>query len=91
MQSQRSHYEDPHLAVAWAPGGLPRARMYLLEGRTHVVAQQSPAEQQLVERGAFPVADLTFDAPVQQGPGATVRPIDVRAVASQISRVSIRN
>jgi hypothetical protein len=91
MPSHRSHYEDPNLAAAWTPGSLPRARLYLLEGRTHVVAQQSPAEQQLLECGAFPVADLTFEAPVPRRLDAVVHAMDVRDAATHYTRLSIRN
>jgi hypothetical protein len=91
MPSHRSYYEDPNLAVAWAPGGLPRARLYLLEGSVHVVAQQSPAEQQLVEHGAFPVADLTFEAPTPRKVDATVHAADVHEAAKHYSRLSIHN
>ena len=91
--AHRSHYEDPNLAVAWAPGGLPRACMYWLEGRTHVVAQQSPAERLLQERGAFPVAILSFDEPAREHVAAdsTIRTLPARDAAERYGRVSGRN
>jgi hypothetical protein len=55
------------------------------------VAQQSPAEQQLLECGAFPVADLTFEAPVPRRLDAVVHAMDVRDAATHYTRLSIRN
>ncbi len=91
MPSHRSHYEDPNLAVAWVPGSLPRARLYLLDGRVHVVARQSPAEQQLMEHGAFPIADLTFEAPARRRTEATVQAVDVREATAHYHRLSVGN
>lgn len=64
MPLHRTQHVDPTADIAWAPGEFPEATLYLLDGRTHLVARHSLAERRLQERGAFPVAVLTFDHPV---------------------------
>lgn len=91
MQSHPWHYEEP--TIAWRPGGLPRAGVYLLDGRTHVVAQRSPAERDLLERGAFPVAVLSFDgSPAERPiPDGDIRAIGVREAVERFGHGAARN
>ena len=97
MQSHRTHHIDPAADIAWTPGGTPTAYLYLLDGRTHVVAHRSLAEQRLLERGAFPVAMLSFEPPVA-GPRTTetdsetrVDPLKPADAVSRFERWTARN
>lgn len=84
MQSHRQHHVDPTADVAWAPGGFPSAYLYLLDGKTHLVARHSVAEQRLRDRGAFPAAVLTFHRPVE--PAASARRIEPLRLGDAVQR-----
>lgn len=52
-------YQDD---INWTAGVGRPAGVYWLDGRTVIAAHQSPAEENLVGRGAVLVATLRFDA-----------------------------
>jgi hypothetical protein len=58
----RHPYEFPYLDVAWTRGGDPAAGIFLLAGRCHIAAYDSPAARALVDGGALHVAGVRFDA-----------------------------
>ena len=58
----RHPYEYPHLDVAWTRGGDPAAGIFLLAGRCHIAAYDSPAARALVDGGALHIAGVRFDA-----------------------------
>ena len=85
MQSHRTHYIDPTADIAWMPGGAPLAYLYLLDGQTHMVAHHSLAEQRLLDRGAFPVAVLSFERPAPPLP-TRVQSLGLRDAVAQFAR-----
>ena len=93
MPSHRTHHIDPAADIAWTPGGAPTAYLYLLDGRTHVVAHRSSAEQRLLDRGAFPVAVLSFERPSVPEPvnDVTIRSLGPPEVVSRFERWAARN
>ncbi|HWK88911.1 MAG TPA: hypothetical protein VNP72_02925 [Longimicrobium sp.] len=58
---ENSHYEDRTRSVAWRRGSLPPAGLYLVDGRLHMAARESVAEQRLLAGGALLVANARFD------------------------------
>ena len=58
----RHPYEYPYLDVAWTRGGDPAAGIFLLAGRCHIAAYNSPAARALVDGGALHIAGIRFDA-----------------------------
>lgn len=70
-----SPYEFPIPGPAWTRGTGMVAGVFLLEGRCHVAAEESPAERDLLERGALRVAILHFGSDPREGsrPGQSVR------------------
>lgn len=54
--------------LAWVDGTLPRAGIYLLDGRCQVAALGSAAEDRLLARGALAIATVTFDGSGGEGP-----------------------
>ncbi len=63
IRREDPEYEIPIDGVAWTRGSGHPAGMFLLEGRCHLVALGSPAEELLVERGAIHFASVTFGPP----------------------------
>lgn len=79
MRSKRPQYELPIAGSAWTRGAGHPAGIYFLEGRCHVAAWSSAAEQDLVARGALRIADLHFDPDPREtgrgsGPVRALRP-----------------
>lgn len=56
-----SFYEERRMSVRWRQSTLPRAGIWLVDGRYEVVMYGTPAEAALRERGALHLASLVFD------------------------------
>lgn len=82
-----SPYEFPIPGPAWTRGTGMVAGVFLLEGRCHVVAQESPAERDLLERGALQVAILHFGSDPREGSRAG-QPVRVLGHAEALERFS---
>lgn len=82
IRREKAEYELPVEGVRWTRGAGHPAGLFLLDGRCHMVALGSPAEEVLVERGAIHFASVTFD---RQAPPAgeprTVRTVSARTAA----------
>ena len=84
----RHPYEFPYLDVAWTRGGDPAAGIFLLAGRCHMAAYDSPAARALVDNGALHIAGVRFDADPRERSHAT-RPVRrVRAEAWIDARIT---
>jgi len=56
-----SFYEERRVTVRWRQSTLPRAGIWLVDGRYEVVMHGAPAEARLRERGALFIATVAFD------------------------------
>jgi hypothetical protein len=61
IRREKAEYELPVEGVRWTRGAGHPAGLFFLEGRCHLVALGSPAEEVLVERGAIHFASVRFD------------------------------
>ena len=62
MEFELRRYLFPTEGIAWTRGLGQPAGVYLMGDRVHVAAYGSPAEADLVARGAVHMAALRFDA-----------------------------
>jgi len=56
-----SFYEERRMTIRWRQNTLPRAGIWLVDGRYEVAMYGSPAETRLQERGGILVAGVVFD------------------------------
>lgn len=56
-----SFYEERRMTVRWRQSTLPRAGIWLVDGRYEVAMYGSAAEETLRDRGAILVAGVAFD------------------------------
>ena len=56
-----SFYEERRITPKWRQGVLPNAGIWLADGGYHVAVHGTPAQAQLLERGALLVAGVVFD------------------------------
>ncbi len=93
MKPDSPKYELPVPGSAWATKVELGAGIYFLEGRTYVAGHSSPAEQRLLERGAFLLASLRFERELLEGshPDCTVQPLDTRQAVMHFGGISWRN
>lgn len=81
MRRKTARYELPIPGHAWTRGAGHPAGIFHLEGRCHFAALSSPAEADLVSRGAFRFATVRFDAgPAAGADGAPLQPVRLAAL-----------
>lgn len=75
MKRKKPQYEFPVAGVAWTKGAGTPAGVFFLDGRCHLVAESSPAQDELLAQGALHIATVRFDGPVVETtfPGRPVR------------------
>jgi hypothetical protein len=56
-----SFYEERRVTIRWRQNTLPRAGLWLVDGRFEVAAYGGPAAARLAEQGAILVASVAFD------------------------------
>lgn len=61
MKPDSPEYEFPVVGTFWAKSVELGAGVFFLDDRTYVAGHGSPAERQLLERGALRIATLCFD------------------------------
>jgi hypothetical protein len=77
MKRDKPESELPIAGSAWSTRVELGAGIYFLDGRTHVAGHHSPAERELVERGALLIASLRFD---RERHGHGRRPVPIRVL-----------
>lgn len=84
MEHRSPKYVLPAPDIAWAPRVEAGAGVYLLAGRWHFAAAESPAERALLDAGALRIGTLRFDAdPTERmHRGHFVRTIGAREAAT---------
>jgi hypothetical protein len=60
--TKRDEFEYEHHEINWTQGVGRPAGVYWLEGRSVIVAHDSPGEDRLLAEGAILIATLRFDA-----------------------------
>ena len=83
-----SHYEERRITPRWRQDAPPSAGIFLLDGRFHVAAYGSVAEQRVREDGGLLVASLVFDGshaerPVRGAPVIEPLPSPLTAFGQQ--------
>lgn len=87
MKIDSPKYVLPAPDYAWAGSARHGAGIFFLDGRTHVAPHRSPAERDLLDRGALHLASLRFDPDPREGrrPGTEVRTL---AAGEAVARFS---